>query len=205
MVVVHRVFRREFRLAPQLIRAATPGDTARAEILATYATEVLTGLHHHHEAEDRLLWPLLLQRVTLEADLVRTMEAQHEKVAACVAEVEALLPGWRAQAGADARDRIAAQLDQLYGELVPHLDQEEERILPLVSKHLSKAEWDALSEYARSHLPKDRLLVQLGSLLEDATPSERMKFLALMPLPARVLWRLVGQKQYRNELKKVRG
>ena len=38
MVVVHRVFRRELRLIPQLVREVAPGDTARAPVLAAQGT-----------------------------------------------------------------------------------------------------------------------------------------------------------------------
>ncbi|WP_433516229.1 hemerythrin domain-containing protein [Nonomuraea sp. CA-143628] len=204
MVVVHRVFRREFRLAPELIRQVAPGDTERAATLAAYLGEILAGLHHHHEAEDKLLWPVLLRRVRLEGALIRTMEEQHERVAGHISVLEELLPAWRAEADADRRDRLADTLTLLHDELLVHLDQEEERILPLVAAHLTKAEWDTLSEYARAQLPKDRLLVNLGALLEDATPWEREAFLRLMPMAARVLWRLIGQRQYRRECQKVR-
>ncbi|MCA2222790.1 hemerythrin domain-containing protein [Nonomuraea aurantiaca] len=204
MVVVHRVFRREFRLAPELVRQVAPGDTERAATLAAYLGELLTGLHHHHEAEDKLLWPVLLRRVQLESVLIRTMEEQHERVADHISVLEELLPAWRAEADAERRDRLADTLTLLHDELLVHLDQEEERILPLVAAHLTKAEWDTLSEYARAQLPKDRLLINLGALLEDATPWEREAFLRLMPMAARVLWRLIGQRQYQRECQKVR-
>lgn len=204
MVVVHRVFRREFRLAPELIRQVAPGDTERAATLAAYLSEILAGLHHHHEAEDKLLWPVLLRRVRLEGVLIRTMEEQHERVAGHISVLEELLPAWRAEADADRRDRLADTLTLLHDELLVHLDQEEERILPLVAAHLTKAEWDTLSEYARAQLPKDRLLINLGALLEDATAWEREAFLRLMPMAARFLWRLVGQRQYRRECQKIR-
>jgi hemerythrin-like domain-containing protein len=205
MVVVHRVFRREFRLAPELVRQVAPGDTGRAATLAAYLTEVLNGLHHHHEAEDKLLWPVLVRRVHLERDLIRAMEKQHDRIAGHVYALDQLLPGWREEADAERRDRIADTLLLLREDLVAHLDQEEERILPLVAGHLSKAEWDTLSEYARAQLPKDRLLIQLGYLLEDTTAWEREAFLRLMPLPARILWKVIGQRQYRRECARVRG
>ncbi|SEG93491.1 Hemerythrin-like domain-containing protein [Nonomuraea solani] len=205
MVVVHRVFRRELKLAPELIRRVAPGDTARAATLASWIKEILDGLHHHHEGEDKLLWPLLLDRVTFEADLVNTMEAQHESVAGHIEALSELLPAWRDGAAAKAGEQVADTLDRLYEDLVIHLDQEEEKILPLVSQHLTKEEWDRLGEYGRSHLSKDRLLIQLGALLEDATDWERQAFLGLLPLPARVMWTLLGKRQYRKEVARVRG
>ncbi|MEO3870620.1 hemerythrin domain-containing protein [Nonomuraea sp. B12E4] len=202
MVVVHRVFRREFKLAPELIRRVRPGDTERAATLAAFVNEILDGLHLHHEAEDKLLWPPLLDRVVFEVDLVNAMERQHERVAAYIEELRGLLPVW--ERSAEGGERVADVLDRLHDDLVLHLDQEEERILPLVAEHITKEEWDRLGEYGRAHLSKERLLIQLGALLEDATHWERQAFLDLLPLRARVLWALVGKRHYRKEMGKVR-
>ena len=61
MVVAHRAFRREFRLLPELVRQVAPGDTARAAVLAAHGRMLLIGLHLHHNSEDLLLWPKLLE------------------------------------------------------------------------------------------------------------------------------------------------
>src|SRR6266508_6495371 len=80
MVVGHRVFRREFRLLPGLILAVRIGDTARARVLAEHCADVTNGLHRHHTSEDEVLWPRLLDRTPLHAQLVHRMEAQHEQL-----------------------------------------------------------------------------------------------------------------------------
>src|SRR5690349_4204126 len=80
MVVVHRAFRRELRLLPELVRAVEPGNTARATVVADHARMILTGLHLHHSSEDDLLWPKLLERCPPDAALVHRMEEQHERV-----------------------------------------------------------------------------------------------------------------------------
>src|ERR1700759_3304125 len=86
MMVVHRVFLRESDLMPTLIRAVPDGDTGRAGVLAQAFGDYQLGLHLHHSGEDELVWPLLLARVDLEADLVLRMQAQHEVVARTLAE-----------------------------------------------------------------------------------------------------------------------
>ena len=62
MVIVHRMFRRECALLPQLVAAVPAGDVARARTVARHAREVLDMLHHHHLGEDELLWPRLSAR-----------------------------------------------------------------------------------------------------------------------------------------------
>src|SRR5262249_27113257 len=45
MVIVHRMFRRECALLPQLVAAVPAGDVARARTVARHAREVLDMLH----------------------------------------------------------------------------------------------------------------------------------------------------------------
>jgi hemerythrin-like domain-containing protein len=199
MVVVHRVFRREFRLLPSLIQGVDVGDTARAVVVAEHLGDMTYALHHHHSGEDDLLWPPLLQRVTLHVDLVHSMEAQHERMALLLDRVEALLPRWRARGDAATRDELASLVVQVSAALDEHLAEEENKILPLVSEYLTQAEWHALGERGKKSLPKGtKGFVFLGAILKDATPTERVAFLALLPLPVRVLWRLFGAGIYRR-------
>ena len=69
MEIVHRAFRRESRLLMELVAAVTPGDTARAKVIADHFRDYRLGLKNHHEGEDELLWPPLLSRVDLERTL----------------------------------------------------------------------------------------------------------------------------------------
>jgi hypothetical protein len=88
MVVVHRLFRREAALLPRLVESVPDGDTKRAALIAGHYRDYRHGLHQHHSGEDELLWPLLLARVDLEAEIVLRMEAQHEVIAASLTEVD---------------------------------------------------------------------------------------------------------------------
>src|SRR4051812_7726675 len=63
MLFAHRVFRRELRSAPELIGGVEAGDTKRSALVADHLGYIVAGLHHHHAAEDELLWPPLRTRV----------------------------------------------------------------------------------------------------------------------------------------------
>jgi hemerythrin-like domain-containing protein len=207
MVVVHKAFRREFARTPELVRKVADGDTARSEVVADYLEFITDGLHHHHTAEDELLWPVLLERVgELDSELVHRMETQHELVAALVARAGELLPSWRAGADAAVGEELAATFEKMSVALNEHLDDEEVEILPLCAEHLTPAEWRAVGERGQEGIPKGaKAFVSLGGLLEDATPQERTRFLALLPLPARVMWRVVGKGIYRREVARIHG
>jgi hemerythrin-like domain-containing protein len=203
MVMVHRVFRRELRLLPDLVRAAA-GDAPRAKLVGTHALELLGFLHHHHHGEDELVWPKLRERVALEVELIARMEAQHEAVAVLVVELERDLPGWSLSADAEAGERLATTLEKLAQDLVAHLDEEERSILPLVAQTFTPAEWGELGERGFATVPKKRRLITLGHILEDASAQEQREFLAHVPAPARIAWKVLGRKQFAKETAALR-
>jgi hemerythrin-like domain-containing protein len=204
MKMIHKVFRREFRLAGPMVRHVAPGDTAQAGRVATYLAEIVTALHHHHGNEDALLWDTLVERSPGCALHVGQMKAQHAEVSALLDQVEQLAPEWSPTADADTRERLAALLDDISTKLDAHLGQEEEEILPVAATSFTQSEWDRLREEGMASVPKNRLLVQLGYILEDATPEERKEMLANVPPPARLLYKLIGKRRFEKEIRTLR-
>ncbi|MHA7263269.1 hemerythrin domain-containing protein [Arthrobacter sp. TMN-37] len=206
MVVIHKALRREFALLPGIVGRVPDRDTHRAGVVADHARLTLRFLHEHHESEDRLLWPVLEQRVPLEQGLVEAMEAQHTVVADLIASLEAELAHWRTEALAGNRDRIVPLLTRLDAALGEHLDAEEESVLPLIHENLTVAEWDAPVKDAAANMPKDlrSRLMLAGMVLESADDRERAWFLNELPAPARLLWKLVGIRMYGRYVSAIR-
>lgn len=206
MVLVHRVFRREFRLLPALVRAVRDGDRARADVVGEHLADLTGALHHHHVGEDELLWPVLLGRVGLRADLVHRMEAQHERLHVLLTGIDELSARWRAGAAAADRDALADLVTQASAALDEHLADEEHELLPLVSEHVTPAEWHALNKRGQDSLPKNgKAFVFLGMILEEATPRETALFLRELPAPVRWAWRLAGRRVYARAVARIRG
>ncbi|MGK5172669.1 hemerythrin domain-containing protein [Geodermatophilus sp. CPCC 205761] len=204
MVVVHRVFRREFRLIPELARAVAPGDTARARVLAGHARMVLTGLHLHHTSEDELLWPKLLERAAPDAALVHRMEDQHSRVEQAIERLGPALDRWEAEARPAVTEEVAAGFDTLRAALIEHLDEEEREILPLAARHVTQAEWSQLGEHGVADMRPRDLPIMFGAVVEEATPEERRAILAVLPAPVRFLLRTVFARRYRRYVSRVR-
>jgi hypothetical protein len=79
MYSVHEAFRRGLREAgPQI--AAIDGDVEDAARFSAYLGDLLWLLHAHHDGEDELLYPLLVERVPTERALFDEMDAQHRGV-----------------------------------------------------------------------------------------------------------------------------
>lgn len=204
MVVIHRVFRREFTALPKLIRAGADGDVARGRIVAEHLTVILDGLHMHHTGEDAVLWPLLQVRAAPSTALVETMEHQHGIVDSRTHELRAQSDAWAQAPTSTGGERLARTVEGLSAVLFEHLELEEREILPLVSCHITVAEWQSLGEHGRDVMSARQLPLMFGAILEEADAGEKARLLAEMPLPVRLFLRTVGARQYRRYITRVR-
>ena len=204
MVIVHRMFRRECALLPQLV-AAADGDLNRARAVAGHAREVLDMLHHHHVGEDELLWPRLSARTRFHADLLARMDSQHQGLAVLLERAATSFTAWQKVPTAPASTALRALLEQLSEGLNEHFDEEEAAVLPIVERVITAAEYQEVGKRGLASIPLTRRLVVLGYLLEDATLQEQSDFLAAIPAPARLAYRLIGVRQHRHETARLRG
>jgi iron-sulfur cluster repair protein YtfE (RIC family) len=206
MAVIHTLFRRELRLAGGLLRGVAAGDTARAAVVADHLDLVGGILHHHHTAEDDLLWPLLLERVHDElAPIVHLMESQHERAEQLLGEIAPLAAEWRRTARAAERDRMAHLYDELHVALAEHLDAEEQRLLPIAARTVTQEEWERMGAAARAGTPKDKQFVVLGMIAYDGGPAGIALLLAKAPAPVRWLLPRLGARAYRKHALAVYG
>ncbi|MCU1635485.1 MAG: hemerythrin protein [Cryobacterium sp.] len=206
MLVIHGLFRRVFTDAPRLVRQVAPGDSQRAGVIGAHVREISGGLHNHHHGEDVHLWDELEARSPSCALHVGRMRAQHAGVAELLARLDEAVPSWQAGVDLAAGERVASILDEVREALFTHLGQEEHDILPVASATMSQREWDELGKHGREAIPKNRLLIQLGFILDGFPPSERDAWMkANMPLAARIMYRLVGRRQYESHYRLVYG
>jgi hemerythrin-like domain-containing protein len=204
MVVVHRVFRREAALLPRLVETVRDRDAERAAVIADHYRDYQFGLHQHHLGEDELLWPLLLARVDLEAEIVLRMEAQHEVIARTMTEVDGAIGAWEAAPSTATAAPLLTAMRAHLAALREHLGDEEEHLLPLAADHVTVAEWARFGERFAEETPKDKILLFLGAILEEATAEERAAMLANLPAPARLIWHLIGKRWYARRVAQVR-
>lgn len=205
MVLAHRVFRREFHQAADLVLQTRAGELRRAAEIARHVDLVTGILACHHSAEDDYLWPVMLARATMRADVVHRMEYQHERLGHYLDNVEMLLSRWRRTAAASVAGELSCALRQLGKVLAEHLDDEEQHILPLAEQYLSKADWAKLGEIAVAKIPAGQRFTALGLLLEETTAAQARIFLTMMPLAARLRWQLTGRHRYARYITRVHG
>jgi len=205
MIAVHQVFRDALGCAPQLVGSVCGDRTDRVEAVATFYANVLAFLHSHHEGEDELLWPKLIERAPQEAELVRRVAGQHVTVTAALTEAEAKLADWTSQPDIDRGSSLAAALAVLGSELGEHLDEEERRILPLAADYLTVEEWGELPAHGMRSFTGDKLWLILG-LIQEQMPAPAIAAMeAHMPPPVREFWTGVGRGQFEEFVARLRG
>jgi iron-sulfur cluster repair protein YtfE (RIC family) len=188
MRAIHAGLRRDAArlesLAPRLERPG--GATAGVPQGWTTFREIL---HVHHAAEDDDLWPALRRHLTEAEDLqqLELMVAEHRGLTAAIESVDAALASSVGVATA------AGRLGEVLGE---HLDHEEQRVFPLLERHLSRREWRRfLLTERRRRSPRERPEF-LTWVLDDASEEDAAAVMAELPRPAQVVYRRVLRPRY---------
>jgi hypothetical protein len=183
MSAAHTMFRREFGLMPGLVRAVTPGDKPRATLVADHIALLSGVLSQHHAAEDRHIWPRLRERCPRECGpLIEVIEEQRHAVRTRLLQVSNALQPWRDSASARARGALAGAIDRLIPVITEHLALEEERVVPLIVKHITDAEYAARAHEHAAHIPPDKLLTVLGMIMYHGDRAVSDLILAEMPV-----------------------
>lgn len=170
-LAIHRAVRRDVAR----LGAALQGGPGVADAAISYWDVTASQLHHHHEFEDAVVWPLLGERLggRVESLLARNLE-EHGVMAAAMDGFDAAL-----RAGADAGDAPAA-LVRLAEAVEHHLAHEEADVLPLIPEAFTmediayfQAE-DAKTNPAAEFLPW---------MLDDAPEADVAFFTGRLPAP----------------------
>ena len=191
--MIHRLYRRGFAEAPDLVSGVTVGDAAHAEAVSDHLALLSVSLHAHHEGEDERLWGALETRAPSCAMHVERMKQHHAVMLVQLVALDEALPAWRAS-GRDPENVLAA-LSGVNTALDTHLGDEETTIVPVMETTLTQAEVDWFGEHGRRSTPKGKTWASLGMIL-DAQPDGGTSFLGELPPPVRLLWRLIGSRRY---------
>lgn len=203
MPAVHKVFRDSLAAAPRFV-SSTAGDDGRREVIANYYANLIDFLRVHHEGEEEIVFPLLVERAPGQRALVDKAAGDHHQVVGLMAAVGEHLELWQAKGDDDDARGVLEALVALEAALVPHLDEEEADVLPLAAAHINAEEWGRLPGHAMSHFQGDKLWLILGLIRENFTQEQRDTMLAHMPPPAREMWETVGQRSFEELISQVR-
>lgn len=196
MIRFHRIFREALGAAAPLVGSVAPGDHDRADVVGSYYANVLELLRVHHEGEDELVWPKLLDRAPDEAETIRRIAGQHEGVVTSMQTAQTHIVEWRTDPSTDNAVRLAVALATLGVELAHHLDEEEHVILPIAARHMTAEEWGELPAHGMQHFAGDKRWLVIGLIQEQMTAEQVAVMEARMPPPVLDFWVNVGRAQY---------
>jgi hemerythrin-like domain-containing protein len=204
MYLIHTMLRREFSLLPDLIRGADQNDAKRKGLICAHARLMCQILHSHHESEDLVLWPLLLERAGAEATaIVAVMEKQHHAIAAAHDEALHWLGNW-CRFGRDG-EGLATVLDDLLRVMTEHTAFEERAVLPLAERYVTAAEWVRMGQHGMDTFRKRLLPLAFGMLMYEGDPAVVRRTLSNVPLPARLLMPIIAPRAYSRHARRIHG
>jgi hemerythrin-like domain-containing protein len=206
MYAVHTLFRREFALMAALVRGVRARDTERAQIVASHIDLMNTVLHHHHRAEDKHLWPRLLDRASKDiASIVRVMEGQHQALETIIAEVGGAARSWRSSAAPEAGDALADALDRMFFLLNDHMGMEEVYLLPIIEKYITAAEWDQMVQEGAAETPRESIPLIFGMIMYEGDPEVIRRILFQMPPEMRAVMTEQASRAFASHSERVHG
>jgi len=198
MAIVHRMFRKAYAEAAQLVRAAPAPSPGRVTFLADHIDLALAGLHIHHEDEDTLLYPKLIERAPEQAPMTEHVEQEHQLIKTALDAASNACATWRERPSAETGEALAAALDHLNTVVQPHLDDEEQKVVPLAAVTLTQQEWDAMGKAGMSKIPRKKRAVAFGMMLDALDGEERAYMMKSVPVPMRVLLPLMIERPWKK-------
>ncbi len=205
MPLIHAIFRTELRRLERMVGDVPPAAVERAGHVADHLTFLLDALHHHHEGEDELIWPILMERAGDDAPLVARMADEHAEIDRTVAAVRSAASAWATEPSRSNGSDLVRAIDRLRAVLTAHLDEEEQVVVPLIDAHFTAEEWQADGQKIFERFTPHQRVIATGLLLDVASPEEARRMLGDLPLPIRLMWRAVGRRQYARHIGRVRG
>jgi hypothetical protein len=198
MGIVHSALRRDLaRTRAELTTTPYPDGEQRVAI-ADHLRWMMTFLHRHHESEDAFLYPLVRSRDDSAAVLLDEMDQDHQSILPAMDGLEAAAANYR-ESG-DGREPVLAAVDTLEDVLLPHLDREENEMMPIASANVTKAEWKQWDDDYNVKPLKPLELADTGLWIMDGLqPDDLAVVTALVPPVPRWVIVNVLSRRYRRQ------
>lgn len=199
MRIAHRVMLRDLDrttgIAMAIADGGVPVTRRRGRALVRYMTLLVESIHHHHVAEDDILWPVIERRAAAHIDLTPLTEDH----AALGPKLDGLSLA-TAEFGADPSRRTAAvlatRLVDVRNMLVEHIAEEERDTFPVIERYLSVADWQDVEARIRKAA---RMSFELPRIAAAVTPAELAVLKAQAGPVIDVMIRLVSPRYRRME------
>jgi hypothetical protein len=200
MHIVHQALRRDLERAAAILDGGPPLADRQRIAVAGHVGWMMAFLRAHHESEDNGLYPVVRERRPDVAVILDQVDDAHREIAPSIGAVEAAASAYGSRDGSSARAHLAAAIAELNRVLLPHLEHEEQTVMPIVSEVLTDAEWLAIEH---EHNVKRKGIAQLAKeghwLIDDAGAEDRAKVLGLVSAVPRFVMLHGFGRRYRRD------
>jgi hypothetical protein len=198
MAIVHRTFRQGYAESARLVRAVPTPSPRRVAFLANHIDFAIAMLHIHHEGEDELLYPKLIERVPEQAPMTEEVEHEHLLIKTALEAASAACAAWRERPSAETGEALAAALDQLNAVAQRHLDDEEQKVVPLAAVTLTQQEWDAVGKHGIGQIPRNKRGIAFGMMLDPLGEADRAYMKSFLPPPVRIFYPVLIERPWKK-------
>ncbi|MEU6602997.1 hemerythrin domain-containing protein [Streptomyces flaveolus] len=178
-VLETRLTHQTHRRASALLAEAANSATADPEALTHLRDFLVATLHHHHESEDHILWPLIEKSAPGSSQPLVALGEEHEELER---ELQALAEAPVPASG--PRDALAEAATSVRDLVHRHLEHEEPVLFPALRDHVTPEQWNDFSLQVITTTPPEGAMLLIGFLNEFATQQELDAMMAELPGPA---------------------
>jgi hypothetical protein len=198
---IHGAFRRDLQRFLDATSRFNDGDAARAAALGTAWDNFDAQLVRHHEGEHEIAWPGLLQIGVSQATL-DAMDAEHEVMAAALADARAAMNAFRTSATATDAAAAHTAIAELERVTIAHLGHEEAE---LEAPYLENADAPAIKEMGKKF---SKVSPAVGGtffawVTDGATADELAAITGNVPKPVLMIVSGIWGRGYRRDVASV--
>jgi len=173
MGIVHDALRRDLQRAAAALSSRPPPHDRQRVAIAVHVRWLMDFLHAHHTGEDQGLWPMVRAHNPAASDMLDQMDADHTRIGPQIDRVAAAAATYQTDTSGAARDALATAVEVLRSVLDPHLQREEDEMMPIVSRSITDGQFKSYENTNHVAAKSKRELGREGHWLIDSLDPER--------------------------------
>ena len=193
-LIVHNTFR---LMTTRFVDASEKLEPSALEHMIGSRWSVYAALlHEHHHNEDDSIFPALVAARPDMKPLVTRLEDDHHQLIAAMETVEAAVSAFDESPDTEHQQTMHEAMRAVRDLFFPHLDTEDEQILPAISESIPPKEWERLDKAALKAIPRQYLPTAVGALDEVIREVPKDEQPPPPPLPIRAMLALSWRNKY---------
>jgi hypothetical protein len=199
--VIHSAFRRDLTRFDGALRSFPSGSRARADQLGGAWKNFSFQLHHHHQDEETIFWPVLVQ-LGAGVSLMGDMEGEHARMVKALHVADTAMTAFDADPTTTTVSSAQAAIVELDRVVRIHLEHEERDLDPVADAHETSPEMKVAQKAVRKAHKGDAATF-FTWLLDGAGPDDKAGLRHQIPAPVLFVMTRVGGRDYTKRIASV--